>query len=298
MLNLLKSVNFYCFVMGLHRRVRKSSKKSKSNNKDVDVLGSFHFEESPQKTEVLHGALLPRETSSSSSSSVAICVSNHSQKGNFFTNSPIIYEIQPATIDVGEEVNSHVPGKVLDGSGGILHVNAEALEGPVHVREEVSGSENSPEATIFTPVDGLHIGDPLATAKPPNDSTNKHQSYNLHVLRDGLVVASSESAGGVGLPSFTQIRKEGKVSSITDGGEKARFVSAIRDEDVEEGDEEAAFVHGSVTGVSSDVAPQVFPCEDGGPLPSSDRRSSPPTRDSASYPVNAIQPGIGIDSSD
>nr|KAJ0200618.1 hypothetical protein LSAT_V11C600298590 [Lactuca sativa] len=278
--------------------VRKSSKKSKSNYKDVNVLGSFHFEESPQKTEDLHGVLLPRETSSSSSSSVAVCVSNHSQKGNFFTNSPIISEIHPAAIDVGEEVNSHVPGKVLDGSGGILHVNIEALEGPVHVREEDSGYGNGPEATLFTPVDGFHTGDPHATAKPPDDSANKHQSNDLHVLHDGLVVASSEPAGGAGLPPFSQIRKESKASSISDGGEKACFVSALRVEDVEEGDEEATSVHGSVTGVSSDIALPVFPSTEGGPLPSSDRRSSSPTRDIDSFSVSAIQPGIGVDSSD
>ncbi|CAH1439110.1 unnamed protein product [Lactuca virosa] len=101
--------------MGQQKRVSRHSKKHgkfRNNHGGHGVLESFHFEDSPRKDEDVHGVLISRETNSSSSSCTAVCVSNHSQKGNFFTNSPIISEIQPTANDVGEEVNSHAPAPV------------------------------------------------------------------------------------------------------------------------------------------------------------------------------------------
>lgn len=79
--------------MGKIHRVRKSSrKKSKYHDAEADVLGSFYFEDSPQKEEVVAGSRSSHGDSEfveSSSSSTAFCVSNHSNKGLFFSNSPI-----------------------------------------------------------------------------------------------------------------------------------------------------------------------------------------------------------------
>lgn len=79
--------------MGKIHRVRKSSrKKSKYHDVEADVLGSFYFEDSPQKEEVVAGSRSSHGDSEffeSSSSSTAFCVSNHSNKGLFFSNCPI-----------------------------------------------------------------------------------------------------------------------------------------------------------------------------------------------------------------
>ncbi|CAI9267202.1 unnamed protein product [Lactuca saligna] len=76
----------------IHRVHRSSRKKSKYHDAEAAILGSFHFEDSPQKDEVVAGSRNihgESEFVESSSSSTAFCISNHSNKGIFFSNSPV-----------------------------------------------------------------------------------------------------------------------------------------------------------------------------------------------------------------
>lgn len=174
--------------MGKIHRVRRSSrKKSKYHDEEAAVLRSFHFEDSPQKDEMDVGSNNNHEDSEfvdSSSSSTAFCVSNHSNKGLFFSNSPI-HVSHEASCESSVE-------KVVCGT----HDN-EDVEGPVHEFGQERVHENLFEDSFNAP----------QVAVDSEGVTHANiDTFKKSDRRDGMVEDCSDSDVEVSVCDLTSTR--------------------------------------------------------------------------------------------
>ncbi|CAH1428814.1 unnamed protein product [Lactuca virosa] len=145
--------------------VRKSSrKKLKYHDAEADVLGSFHFEDSPQKEEEVAGSRNTHGDSEfveSSSSSTAFCVSNHNNKGLFFSNSPV---------HVSKEASCEPS---VEKGDCCTHENEE-VAGPIHV----SGKERVPESIFEDSFNAPQEAVESVVGTHANDVAFKKNRYN------------------------------------------------------------------------------------------------------------------------
>lgn len=172
-----------------HRRRIGSKKKSKSKVNEVDVLGSFQFEDSPR------------------SYSSAFCVSNHNQKGLFFIDSPCNLEAEVSSNHVAQEqdggdeeaglilvhgeatvskneldVSSHASGGSLEGSVDVPHDFVETIEGlatydGILVSCSEAGDGDAHRSSKNVNGEGIEIIDEVEASSP---SSLEDLSWKLH----------------------------------------------------------------------------------------------------------------------
>ncbi|CAH1428813.1 unnamed protein product [Lactuca virosa] len=171
--------------------VRKSSrKKLKYHDAEADVLGSFHFEDSPQKEEEVAGSRNTHGDSEfveSSSSSTAFCVSNHNNKGLFFSNSPV---------HVSKEASCEPS---VEKGDCCTHENEE-VAGPIHVSGKERVPENSDAEDLVCVLPSTGIFSPIVTTPTPPSGSAADEPSSLPLLtlekRDDQVSLPRFSNGG------------------------------------------------------------------------------------------------------
>ncbi|CAH1446565.1 unnamed protein product [Lactuca virosa] len=175
--------------MGKIHRVRKSAKKFKYHDKGLGVLDSFHFEDSPQKDEVVPGSRNAHggsDLAESSSSSTAFCVSNHSNKGLFFFNSPVHVSHEASCEPSVEKVdccthdNEEVAGPVH--VFGEERVPINLFEDSSNAPQEVIESEDSDVEDLVCDLPSTRILSPVVTTPTPPSGSASDEPSSLTLL--------------------------------------------------------------------------------------------------------------------